>query len=92
MQINGPYHVHGPQSISSPHRAQAAQPRSETAPSRGVDQLDISPEAEFVSRIRDVPDIRADRVAQVRQAIESGRYETPDKLDIAIERLLDEIA
>ena len=35
--------------------------------------------------------IRTDRVAQIRQAIEAGTYETQDKLDIAIDRLLDEI-
>jgi len=53
--------------------------------------LDISREADLVSRIHDIPDVRADRVAELRAAIESGTYETPDKLDIALGRLLDEI-
>ena len=56
-----------------------------------MDQLDISQEAELVSRVREVPDIRADRVAEIRAAIESGTYETTDKLDIALDRLLEEI-
>jgi negative regulator of flagellin synthesis FlgM len=58
----------------------------------GADQLDISREADMVSRIRDIPDIRADRVAEIRAAIEAGTYETSDKLDIAVGRLLDEIS
>jgi negative regulator of flagellin synthesis FlgM len=91
MQIHGPVHVHGPQSINSPHRVRPTQPNSTPTQSRsGVDQLDISPEAELVSRVRDIPDIRADRVAQIRAQIESGVYETDEKIDIALDRLLDE--
>ena len=41
--------------------------------------------------IQDLPEIRTDRVAQIREALEAGTYETQEKLDIAIDRLLDEI-
>jgi negative regulator of flagellin synthesis FlgM len=46
----------------------------------------------MVSRVRDLPDIRAERVAEIRAAIEAGVYETDEKLDIAVGRLLDEIS
>ncbi len=72
--------------MASPSHAAAAYS------SRGADQLDISPQAELLSRIRDIPEIRVDRVMQLREAIQSGKYETPEKLDIALDRLLDEIA
>jgi len=42
-------------------------------------------------QIQDLPEIRTDRVAQIREAIESGTYETEEKLNVAIDRLLDEI-
>ena len=42
-------------------------------------------------QIQDLPDIQTDRVAQIREAIESGTYETEEKLNVAIDRLLDEI-
>ena len=58
----------------------------------GADQLDISREAEMASRVRELPDIRADRVAQVRAEIEAGVYETAEKLEIAVGRLFDEIS
>lgn len=93
MQIHGPSHVHGSHPVNAPHRArpnQATQPPAQST--RGVDELDISPEAELVSRVRDLPDVRADRVAQIRAEIESGVYETDEKLDIALDRLLDELA
>ncbi len=91
MQIHGPTHVHGPQSINAPHRSVAAASAPSTY-ATGVDQLDISREADLASRIRDIPDIRADRVASIRLAIEAGTYETPDKLEVAVGRLLDEMS
>lgn len=92
MQIHGPAQIHGPQPISSPHRLPNAQPTPAAGKSAAVDQLDISREADMASRVRDVPDIRTERVAEIRAAIESGVYETDDKLDIAVDRLLDEFA
>ncbi len=91
MQINGPTQIHGPQPLSAPHRVRQSQSSPPSAYTSGADQLDISREADLVSRIREIPDIRADRVAEIRTAIENGTYETPDKLDIALDRLLDEI-
>jgi len=91
MQINGPAHVHGPQPINSPHRARDPQAAPSSQQATGVDQLDISPEADMVSRVREIPEIRAERVAEIRSAIEAGTYETPEKLEIAVGRLLDEI-
>lgn len=92
MQIHGPAYLHGPQSINAPHRASAPQPAQGAQQVSGADQLDISSEANYVSLAREIPDIRADRVAEIRQAIADGTYDTDEKLDIALERLLDEIA
>ena len=92
MQVNGPTHVHGPQQITAPHRAQNSQPtQANQSELTGVDQLDISHEAELISQIHDIPDIREDRVAAIRAQIEAGTYDTAEKLDIAVDRLLDEI-
>jgi negative regulator of flagellin synthesis FlgM len=57
----------------------------------GMDRVDISPEAELVSRVGDLPEIRADRVAEIRAQIAAGVYETDEKLQIALGRLLDEL-
>ena len=92
MYIYGTAHVHAAQPLSAPHRAGAAQAPTSSPYSGGVDQLDISPEADFVAQARDLPEIREDRVASIRAQIEAGTYDTPEKLDIALSRLLDEIA
>jgi len=92
MYIYGANHVHAAQPINPPHRlAPAAAPQG-GYPSAGVDQLDISPEADFVAQTHDLPAIREDRVAAIRAQIEAGTYETAEKLDAALSRLLDEIA
>lgn len=90
MYVYGTSHIHAAQPLRAPHRPAAAGPAGETA-SFGVDQLDISSEADFVSQARDLPEIRHDRVAELRAQIASGKYETAEKLDIALDRLLDEI-
>ena len=56
-----------------------------------VDQLEISVEAQQISA-QGVSDVRADRIAEIRAQIAGGQYETTDKLDAAVGRLLNEIA
>jgi negative regulator of flagellin synthesis FlgM len=91
MQIQGPSHLHGAQPINTPHRAPQSQPAAGTSALNEVDQLDISPEADLVSRVSGMPEMRMDRVAEIRAQIASGSYETDAKLDVALDRLLDEI-
>jgi anti-sigma28 factor (negative regulator of flagellin synthesis) len=89
MKIFGTTCVHGPQAIGSPHRGSAtntAQPASLSE----VDRLDISPAGELVSQSLDGAD-RANRLAQIRAEIQAGTYETDDKLNAAVDRLLGEI-
>ena len=89
MEIHGPGQIHGPQSNKAPQRLQPAQ--ADAVDNTPLDHVDISAEADFVSQVHDLPDIRADRVADIRTQIESGVYETDEKLDVAVSRLLDEI-
>ena len=91
MEIYGPSNVHGSQSIQGPSRLKAAERTESVSDNTPIDQVDISAEADFVSQVHDIPDVRADRVADIRAQIEAGVYETEEKLDIAVGRLLDEI-
>src|SRR5215208_6231605 len=81
MYIYGTSQIHAPQPLNAPHRLTPTQPPSNPYSTAGVDELDISPEADFVAQARDLPEIREDRVAQIRAQIESGTYETAGKLD-----------
>ncbi len=55
------------------------------------DRVEISELARFLSRVADLPDVRVEKVANARQSILRGDYETPAKLDHAIERLLTDL-
>jgi hypothetical protein len=78
--------------VNAPHHPRLFKPSAETAPTPGTaDLLEISPAAEAAVRAAESGAIRSDLVARIRTEIAAGSYETPDKLDAALERLLDEI-
>lgn len=56
------------------------------------DAIELSA-ASTVSQSIDVSsEFRAQRLAQIQQQIADGTYETPEKLDAAIDRLLEKLA
>lgn len=44
-----------------------------------------------MAKLRELPEIRQDLVERIKAQIESGTYETPDKVDGAIEAFLQEL-
>lgn len=92
MQVHGPSQLHGAQPIHGPHHTRGAD-RAASPASPGIgDRVDISEAGQIADRMAEIPDIRAERVEQIRAALADGTYETAEKLDVAVERLLDEIA
>jgi len=98
MQVHGPTHLHGPQAISGPHAARAGRPGAPGHVAQPRDELNLSDAgraasdvAGLVDSAKNLPEIRQDRVDQIRARIATGTYETPERLDAALDRLLDEI-
>ena len=91
MQIYGPSQLHGTQPIGAPHGARASQPAVRPESLQINDQVDISDAARLVEQVQQMPETREDRVESVRLQIAAGTYETTEKLNVAVERLLDEI-
>ena len=91
MHIYGPAHLHGPQSVGPPHSSRVAKPASPNHPGPIQDELEISDVGRFVEQVRDLPEVRQDRINEIRAKIADGTYETDEKLDIALGRLLNEI-
>ncbi len=92
MQIFGPSSVQNTRAIAESIKTNAAQPTTNPISIDTVDQLDISRDAQYLMQIHGAPDIRAERVADIRSQLETGRYESGDKLNVAVDRLLDELA
>ena len=95
MHIYGPTHLHGPQTIGAPHTNRTSKPEAANPAAPISDELQISPAAQeaahLVEQVGQIPDIRQDRVNEIRAQIAAGTYETDEKIQIAVERLLDEI-
>jgi negative regulator of flagellin synthesis FlgM len=92
MHIHGTTHIHGPHGINAPHAPFRGQAAGQTSAPRPSDRVDISPAAEAAVRAAESGEVRQELVNQIRAQIASGTYETADKLDVALDRLLDEIA
>ncbi len=87
MNISGPGHVHSAHGVNAPHTLRG--PHRAAAPSpQAVDKLEISEAARAASENTGV---RSDLVARIRSEIAGGTYETPQKIDAAVERLLDQL-
>lgn len=97
MQIYGPYRV-STQPTAPAQRATPQKPADAASNSSApVDQLDLSSASSSVNRLDSTSpiagngEIRIDRVADLRRQIADGSYETPEKLDAALDRLLDQL-
>ena len=94
----GPTHgsvskIHGPHGINAPHAPFRGQ--SATAPAKpGAvgDQVTISPAAQAAAQATEAGEVRQDVVNRIRAEIAAGTYETPAKLDAALDRMLNELA
>lgn len=60
------------------------------APSRSSDRVELSGMSHLLQSLK-ANDVRADKVESVRAQIEAGTYEDDSKLDIAADRLLDDL-
>jgi len=90
MKIHGTTLVQGAQAITGSHRSASGPATAPASSLSEVDQLDISPAGELASQSLDATG-REKRVSDIRAAIEAGTYETEEKLNIALDRLLNEI-
>ena len=68
---------------------------ADSAPVSGLesprDEVSISSAARLLEQARIDPNVRAERLAEIRTAIANGTYETPEKLEAAVARLLDDV-
>ncbi len=54
------------------------------------DVVEISTVAKLAAQVHDVPEVRADLVARVKAEIEAGAYETQERIDLTVDRLMGE--
>lgn len=77
-------------SLNNPvQRSAAAQTTDST---RDSDQVDFSSTARAFAQLNDASGVRQELVARIRDEIAAGTYETPEKLDAAVEGLAQDLS
>ncbi len=89
MDIGRTEGVGGPGRIEGPQKNQRITP-SAPASSSPADRVEITDQARLVSEALALPEVRAERVAEVRKLIQSGRFETDARLEGALQKFLEE--
>ena len=56
------------------------------------DTVEISDGARYLAEIKKLPDIRDDKIQAARDQIASGQFETPERIDGTVDRLLQELS
>ena len=86
--VNGVHPAWGPKPIEP--TPSVTPPDAATGAGGVSDVVEISNAAALAAKIQEVPEVRADLIARVKEEIAAGTYETPERIDAAIERLLEE--
>jgi negative regulator of flagellin synthesis FlgM len=97
MNVFGVFSTQGSQGLAAAkglEAIKATEQATEITARQGVgsvhDAVTLSTDA--VRAAEGVSDIRMDKVAAIKAAIADGSYETPEKLDIALDRLLERLS
>jgi negative regulator of flagellin synthesis FlgM len=82
--------------INEATAAYRASAQSEVAPSaprwaEGRDRVELSEHARHLDAVRAMPDVRMAKVEAIKAAIANGTYESPEKLQSAIDGLLRDV-
>ena len=64
---------------------------SQDAGTSATDTVEISDSARYLGEIKKLPDIREDKVQAARDLIASGQFETPERIDGTVDKLLQEM-
>ena len=89
MEIQGTGGVRPPERVGE--QGKVSKPgASAPAGATPKDQVELSSAGRLVNRALQLPEIRTDRVDQLRQEIASGKYETKDRIEKAIDAFLHE--
>ena len=82
-----------PTSTTTPTNAvEVTAPASDIDASSTVDHVEFSKQAQMLEKIHQLPEVRQHKIDAIRNAIASNTYLTDEKVDIALNRLVNDIA
>jgi Anti-sigma-28 factor, FlgM len=90
MDIGKTDGIGGPGRIGGPNKIQRVTPAITPSGPSSTDKVDLSQKAGMISKAMSLPTVRAERVAEVKKLIESGRFDTDTRLEGALKRFVVE--
>ncbi len=88
MEIQGPF---DPNRIRLIKQRESDQARAKDSSAGGDgDRTEISEMGKLLNSMGQLPDVRAERIEQIKQEIREGTYETPERLREAIRSFLED--
>ncbi len=89
MNIDGIHPTAGPQNIEPTGAVRGAQRSGDAVES--ADVVEMSEAAKLAAKVQELPEVRTELVEQVRAEIAEGSYETPERIDLTVDRLMEEL-
>ena len=90
MKVSGPANLGGAEPVRDVKASQGKAIEGTRSVSR-PDTVEISEMARFLEKLARLPEIRQDKVDAVKRQIADGTYMTPNKLENAIDNLLEDL-
>jgi len=90
MDIGSTSGVGGAGRIDGPQNVGKIRPPAAMAQASGTDKVDISITAKVTSDVLALPAVRSEKVEEMKKLIQSGRFDTPARMDAALDRFLAE--
>ena len=78
--------------LSPINRSNKPDATNQAGANRGSDSVQLSNVAQMLSKIHQLPAVRQDLVNQVKSQIQAGTYETPAKVNAAVQGVLADLA
>lgn len=56
-----------------------------------TDRVEFSQQSQLLEKIHNLPEVRQDKIDAIKEAVDNNSYLTPEKLDIAVNRMIGEL-
>ena len=91
MEVRGLSSASPMSPLSRPEATSAPEKSTGVTPTTPRDEVEISEVGKMLDDASRTPGIREQRLAQIKAAIEAGTYETPEKLELALNRMVEQL-
>jgi negative regulator of flagellin synthesis FlgM len=91
MEVNSIGPISGSQPVRKAAQPETPPPVAEARPTSPTDELELTSVNPAASEVDLKSEFQSQRIAQIQQQIADGTYETPEKLDIAVDRMLESL-